>query len=170
MRRISIIVLSVMITVCTLGQELGKLSSQTAICNKSALIGSLNTAPWLPNTSGLYQTVSLIPFWTIRYSELNLPVIANMESFSRLTTEPLLFNSLSANLSWKTIALSRLGTNDISNIKWLNLNLSPSFVPGRNYYDLLSRNPWSINTNPWIYDTFWTALIRNSFLFINHRQ
>jgi hypothetical protein len=159
-----------MITACTLAQEQEKMSSQTVISNKYALIGSLNTEPWLSNPSGFYQTVSIIPFLTNRYSELNLPVIANMKNFSRLTTEPLLFNCISANLSWKTIALSGLGTNDISNIKWINFNLSPCFVPGRNYYDLLSRNPWSINTNPWIYDTFWTALIRNSFLFINHRQ
>ncbi len=170
MRRVYTMFITVLITVSVLAQENEKMSYQTVSRIKPESIEDQDTAYSLDYPSRLYSMVGYVPLLKDMTGELNFPIIETRENINGLTMKPVFLKSNWTSLSWNATTISGYRYNDTYRGNWRYLTLSPAFVTGKNYYDLTVKSPWLLNTNPWVNDTFWTALLRNSYLYFNNRK
>jgi hypothetical protein len=117
---------------------------------------------------------------TLTIQQFQLPGPSNF-SLTRVST----LNTLSLNSISRTAPKS-IVTNLYSGIKLGDINVSgirmpiyfsttqsimnsrTIFATNSSYYDLVYRSPWLLYKDPWVFDTFWTALIRDALLPTGH--
>jgi hypothetical protein len=139
-----------------------KMNQQSITGIKSVSLGNLDTTFNLENTSGLYGlsgSVSALKDMTVKPIFCITTTSGNIYN---LTNKPFLFNDIGPSLTWKPITIAGY-TIDTYNGIWYSLDNKPSFASSRNIYDLTNNHIW---TN----DTFWNSLLRNTYLFLNHRK
>lgn len=172
MRRIYATFIALLITLFVSAQGIEKTSYQTVSINKSTSIHNWDTSYGLYNHSGFYNIIDYLPLWIHKTREPGLPVISVKGNFNWLVINPGFLKSIRNGIEWNGIAKSISAYPFINtyNANGTYLILDPMFINPRDYYDLISKSPWLLDTNPWINDTFWTALLRNSYLYFNHRK
>ena len=170
MRRIYASFIAVLISACAAAQIYEKIYCPTINRSNFTLIPDRDLNYISLNPPGLCSTINFVPLRADTTGEIRFPVIMAIENFNDLSLNLLLLKNNRASLFRKPADISGFRINDNFNVRWSNLTLNPAFTASRTYYDLISKSPWLINTNSWVNDTFWTALLRNSFLYFNHRK
>ena len=170
MRRIYTSFIAVLISACTAAQIYEKIYYPTINRSNFTLIRDRDLNYISLNPSGLYSTINFVPIRTNTTEEIRSPVITAIENLNVPSLSTLLFKNSRISLLQKPANISGFKIKDNFSVRWSDLTLNPVFAANRTYYDLISKNPWLINANPWVNDTFWTALLRNSFLYFNHRK